>query len=347
MKIIPGSRRRHYLAIVSVFLVAAALIAGMVGCNTHVDPPLSQNLEIQTWYDLDAVRYNMTGNYTLLNDLASSTAGYTELAGPTANEGKGWDPIGSWDLQLNIGDPIFSGTFDGQGYEIRDLFINRPGEGGVGLFGFVGGGVIKDIGVVNADVTSGEFIGSLVGCNNGTVSNSYSAGSVNGTFWGGGLVGFNFEEGTVSNSYSTSNAIGGYGTGGLAGGNWRGTVSNSYATGSVTGYEGAGGLLGANWEGTVSNSYSTGSVTGDINAWGLVGFAPGTVSNSFWDTETSGQSWSPWGGTGKNTTEMQDITTFSGAGWNITTVSGIGERNPSYIWNIVDDVTYPFLSWQS
>ena len=46
----------------------------------------------------------------------------------------------------------------------------------------------------------------------------------------------------------------------------------------------------------------------------------GTVSNSFWDIETSGQATSD-GGTGKNTTEMQDIITFSGAGWNITAVA--------------------------
>jgi len=70
-----------------------------------------------------------------------------------------------------------------------------------------------------------------------------------------------------------------------------------------------------------------------------------TVINSFWDTETSGQSASD-GGTGKNTTQMKDITTFSGAGWNITAAANPGMSNPSSIWNIVDDVTYPFLSWQ-
>jgi hypothetical protein len=44
---------------------------------------------------------------------------------------------------------------------------------------------------------------------------------------------------------------------------------------------------------------------------------------------------------------MQYIATFSGAGWNITAVENPTTRNPSYIWNIVDTVTYPFLSWQS
>jgi hypothetical protein len=96
----------------------------------------------------------------------------------------------------------------------------------------------------------------------------------------------------------------------------------------------------------VGNSYSTGSVTGDSEVGGLVGVNDGTVSNSFWDTETSGQSTSD-GGTGKTTAQMQDVTTFLGAAWDIIAVANPDERNPSYAWNIVDGTTYPFLSWQS
>jgi hypothetical protein len=323
-----------YMTKVCIFLITVALIAGMAGCSLFP----SQNLEIRTWYDLDAVRNNLRGHYILMNDLNSTTVGYEELASPTANEGKGWHPIIG-----TGGDPPFTGTFDGQGYEIRDLFINLPGIGYVGLFSIVGeGGRIEDIGVVNADVTSTAYIGSLVGSNLGTVSNSYSTGSVTGSNWVGGLVGFNFEKGTVSNSYSTGSVTSDYGAGGLAGGNV-GTVSNSYFSGSVTGKGGVGGLVGAN-NGTVSNSYSTGSVTGNDYAGGLVGYSEGTVSYSFWDTQTSGQATSA-GGTGKNTTEMKNIATFSGAGWNIIAVA-LGKTNPARIWNIVDKQTYPFLSWQ-
>jgi len=76
-----------------------------------------------------------------------------------------------------------------------------------------------------------------------------------------------------------------------------------------------------------------------------VGYSSGgTAINSFWDTQTSGQ-YTSAGGTGLNTTEMQDITTFS-AYWDIVAVSDIGERDPGHIWNIVDDETYPFLSWE-
>lgn len=297
-----------YMKRLIIILITAALIVGMANCSLFP----SRSVEIRTWYDLDAVRDNLRGQYILMNDLDSTTAGYEELASRTANDGKGWHPIiGAG------GNPPFTGTFDGQGYEIRDMFVNLPGIGYVGLFSIVGeGGVVKNIGVVNADVTCTAYIGGLVGVNLGTVTNSYSTGSV------------------------TSE----YGAGGLVGGN-AGTVDNSYSTGSVTGNGGVGGLVGAN-NGTVSNSYSTGNVTGNSSVGGLVGLDSATVSNSFWDIQTSGQTTSA-GGTGKTTAEMQDISTFSGTGWSIVAVANLSIRNYAYIWNIVDGQTYPFLRWQS
>jgi len=96
----------------------------------------------------------------------------------------------------------------------------------------------------------------------------------------------------------------------------------------------------------VRKSYSTGSVTGNSNVGGLVGRSfDGTVSDSFWDIETSGQPTSA-GGTGKTTAQMKDIATFSAARWKIIAVA-LNQTNPSYVWNIVDKQTYPFLSWES
>jgi hypothetical protein len=347
----------YYMARFSIFLITVALIAGMAGCSLFP----SRSLEIRTWNDLDAIRNNLGGTYLLMTDLDSTTAGYMELASPTANQGKGWQPIGT---QNNT----FTGTFDGQEYEIRDMFSNRPDENYVGLFGIVyTGGGIEDIGVVNVTVTGNSSVGGLVGVNVGTVSKSYSSGSVNGASAEvGGLVGLNggnvsnsYSTGsvtgqghvgglvggngaTVSNSYSTGNVTGHYGVGGLVGAS-SGTVNNSYSTGNVTGYQWVGGLVGGN-VGTVSNSYSTGSATGNLSVGGLVGDNSGTVSGSFWNVETSGQSTSA-GGTGRNTTEMKTTATFSGVAWNITAVA-LNQTNPSYIWNIVTGVTYPFLSWQ-
>ena len=359
-------------------------------------------IEIWDWHDLDAVRDNLAGNYNLMNHLDSTTSGYEELAGPAANSGKGWQPIGTRDYPV---DYTFTGTFDGEGYEIRDLSINRPAEDNLGLFGTIGeGGFIRNIGVVNASVLGYDDVGGLVGWNDGTVSNCYATGNISSNHWNvgglvgrnyggtivdsysnstvsghsavgglvginidivhnshssasvtgtmvGGLVGVNWYNGTVSNSYSTGNVIGddsvyGYGeyVGGLVAAN-NGDITNSYSTSTVTGDRYIGGLVAVNTH-TVSNSYSTGSVTGNNTIGGLVGWnEEGTVSNSFWDRQTSRQSTSD-GGTGKTTAQMKNIATFSGAGWNIIAVANPGERNPAYIWNIVDDETYPFLSWQ-
>jgi hypothetical protein len=88
-------------------------------------------------------------------------------------------------------------------------------------------------------------------------------------------------------------------------------------------------------------------VSGNSRIGGLVGFSyESTVTSSFWDTETSGQSGSD-GGIGETTAEMKDIATFSGATWDIVAVANPDIRNLAYIWNIVNNVTYPFLSWQS
>jgi len=216
-----------YATRASVFLIMAALIVGMAGCPGDGYTP-SQNLEIQTWYDLDDVRDNLDGDHTLMNDLDSTTAGYTALASPTANGGKGWEPIGTSDS--------FSGSFDGQEYEIRDLFINRAYETTyshetvcIGLFGSVHRGArIENIGVVDSTVIGIACVGGLAGFNSeGTVSNSYFTGSVTGELRVGGLVGYS--SGDVSNSYFTGNVTGERLVGGLVGDRYRSvTISNSY-----------------------------------------------------------------------------------------------------------------------
>ncbi len=301
-------------------------------------------LEIWDWYDLHAIRDNLGGSYCLMNDLVSTTANYTELVSATANDGKGWQPIG------NSTNP-FTGSFYGQGYEIGDLFINRPEEDEVGLFGFVDEpGLIENVGLVNATVTGYEYVGGLVGNNDGIVSNSYSTGRVTGYKRVGGLVGWN--QHTVSNSYSTAGVGRTRSVGGLVGYN-TGTVSNSYSSGSVSGFWYVGGLVGTNhWGGTVSNCYSSGSVTGETIVSGLVGINYGSVENSFWDTQTSTQPESA-GGTGKITAEMQNIATFTDTEmegldepWDIIAVA-LGVTNTTPTWNIVDGQTYPFLSWES
>jgi len=264
MKRNTSSRTRQSLARVGIVLIMAAMIAGTAGC-LHFMP--SRNLEIRTWYDLDQVRRNLSGHHRLMNDLDASTPGYDELAGPEADGGKGWRPIG----ELHPADPYFPfrGTFDGQGHEIRDLFIRRWNEAYVGLFAGIASpeAIIENLGVVNARVVGKYDVGGLVGLNmQGTVRDCYVTGTVFGERGGwvigltggvrvGGLVGYN-SAGTVNNSHFSGDVIGGSQVGGLVGVNdYGGTILDCYSTGSIEALSLVGGLVGYISSGSIENSH--------------------------------------------------------------------------------------------
>jgi hypothetical protein len=219
--------------------------------------------EIRTWEDLDDIRNSLAGNHTLMNDLVSGTLDWELLASPRANNGTGWKPI-----------VAFTGVFDGEGHEIRELSINRTTENYVGLFGEVRGGRVQNVTLVNANVIGEKYVGGLVGKNSGTVSSSTSGGTVTGSNeYVGGLVGWNEgTKATVSDSYSRGNVTGNMYVGGLVGWN-EGKVKGSYFAGSVNGSnEYVGGLVAWNGD-TVSSSSSSGTVTGsNTYVGGLVGW---------------------------------------------------------------------------
>ena len=340
-----------------VFLLIIFSLAIPLSATVVAESPV---VEIRDWYDLHAITNNLSSHYVLMNDLDATTAGYEELAGPAANEGEGWEPIGIYEIGGSF-DP-FVGTFDGRGYEIRDFFINRPDVVGVGLFGAVVGSVegggIRNVGVVNAHVTGYVGVGGLVGLNAGNISDSYCSGSVTGNTRVGGLVGFNialvsncyssgnvtgheilvggligYNTGIVSNSYSGAGVRGDGGVGGLVGGN-QGTVRNSYARGSVTGgWQSIGGLVGHSWEGTVSNCYSSGSVSGDARVGGLVGHNDyyATVARSYATGGVTGDSL-VGGLVGYNRGDVSDTYASGGVSGN-SSVGGLVGENEAVVGN--------------
>ncbi len=215
--------------------------------------------------------------------------------------GAGWTPIGN-------STSIYNGSYDGKGFLIDGLFINQPSIDHIGLFGYTSPSTfIKNLGLINVNIIGKRIVGGLVGSNQGTIE-------------------FSFSNGFVS---STAGEVGG-----LAGSNG-GTIRNSYSTASVSGTY-AGGLVSLNNWGEIINSYATGNVSGDY-AGGLVetNFR-GTIVDCFWDTETSGITDSD-GGTPKNTTEMQTMSTFTDAGWDFTEIWAMHSPNND---------GYPYLYWQ-
>ena len=267
---------------------------------------------------------DLAGDYMLTKDLdfaeddsyddTANKASYTPTGGnrETATNA-GWVPIGD-------GTTNFTGTFDGGGFTISNLYINTTADN-VGLFGYLGtDSEVQNLGLVNAYVKgTGDNIGGLVGRNSsGTIRNCYATGNVTGTANRiGGLVGSS--SGTISNSYATGNVTG---------------------TGTVTGTANRiGGLVGENRGGTIRNSYATGTVMGANDVGGLVGWQrSSSINNCFWDTGTSGLTTSA-GGTGKMTTEMQMLT----AGAFETTSNPNGSGWSTNNWDFGTTSQYPAL----
>ena len=75
----------------------------------------------------------------------------------------------------------FAGGLDGNGYTIRNLTINLPETGGVGLFGTLAKtGVVRNLNLENATVNGLHGTGALVGANFGYVADCTASVKVSG-----------------------------------------------------------------------------------------------------------------------------------------------------------------------
>jgi hypothetical protein len=192
----------------------------------------------------------------------------------------------------------------------------------------------------------------------GDVSKCSSTGSISGKRYSGGIVGA-MNSGTISECFTsaTINLLSGRdgdGMGGLTGYSF-GTINNCYSSGNVNGGTRVGGLIGyaANNTSTI-NCYSTGSVSGTSSVGGLIGNAApedeffgdpaAVVTGCFWDTEASGNATSD-AGTGKTTSEMKTMSTYTDAGWDFADETINGTDNYWGMNNNEHD-GYPFLSWE-
>ena len=224
--------------------------------------------------------------YELAASLDFDTNGNGEADAGDAywNDSAGWEPIPS----------SYYATFDGNGYTIANLYIDRPdAEYPIGLFGVFGrflkhGAAIRNVVLDGVDVTGNDDVGGLVGLNYGAISGSTVSGTVTGNDNVGGLVGAN--QGDINASIVSGAVSGNDRVGGLVGGNFNvGDISGSTASGTVTGNGTVGGLVGWNYNGgAISNSTASGAVSGNDRVGGLVGLNNGTVSGSAASGDVSG-----------------------------------------------------------
>ena len=262
-------------------------------------------VEINYLEDLDAIRrqaddlsYELVGNLDFKDDASyrnpSNKAEWTVDDYEDSSD-SGWQPI------VNFG-----GTFNGNGYTISNLQINRDGRHNQALFARIkDASVIRNVGLLQVGIEGGRNSGGLVADNDGTIIGSYTVGEISGTMNVGGLVGVNkkhiinsYAYGTVSandrvgglvgenvgvivNSHAGGNISGISNVGGLVGWHSLGKIVNSYASGTVRGEDTVGGLAARLASGAIENSYATGTVMGNKHIGGLVGFQNGTISHSY------------------------------------------------------------------
>jgi filamentous hemagglutinin family protein len=252
--------------------------------NSSVTDQLTAYMLVNTVDHLQDIQNNLSGNYALSKDIdASVTASW--------NGGTGFVPIGQTNAELGPNGNYlgsFTGIFDGLGHTVSNLTINAtvPFSSDdaahlIALFGGIGiGGIVENVGLTGVSISATSGCGGFNACislrvagiaaeNWGTITDAYVTGTIMGTFsppagqgvWAGGLVALNY-----------------------------GTISQSYSTAAVSAIDDINGVYAGFIGGLVTESVS------------VQGFATHTtVTQSYWDTQTSGQATSNGGGIGLTT----------------------------------------------
>ena len=245
--------------------------------------------KIATAEQLDRIRDDLTGHYTLIGDIDLS--GY-----------ENWMPIGTFqprsdapeDAEVPHPDYAFTGTFDGAGHTISNLTISCEAPMGAGLFGCASGtesnaASIGHFTLKDVNVSGFYLVGGAVGLQfmNCPVSDIHLEGDnkLTGMQGIGGIVGTGFD--LISDCSATADVIvsgdDGACAGLIAGGTTMSSIKNCQVTGGSITAEGNatwgfGALCGAPWGAAeitdckVSGTVIT--VNGENNrlVGGLVGF---------------------------------------------------------------------------
>lgn len=230
-------------------------------------PVMAAKGSICTPQDLDNIRNDLTGHYVQVCDI--DLAGYD------------FQPIGSLVRCGSDGIP-FTGTYDGNGHSIRNWNYQNPTRDTVGLFAYTINATLRNVRLINVNVSGHTCVGALIGKQKGgSVSWSFSSGHVNGTNIIGGLIGWVSSNGaafesSIMRASSSAQVSGQMTTGGLIGrmedaaATNVGQLSESRATGRVYGYRIAGGLVASVSGANVTNSWASGDVYAEGGAGGLV-----------------------------------------------------------------------------
>jgi len=156
------------------------------GSGTVEDP-----YHIATAEDLNNIRYYLTSSFVQTSDIDLGVAPW--------NEGEGWNPIGDYDFSNpNLS---FRGNYNGNEYKILNMYINRPSESYLGLFGSTEECILRNLTIEDYKIIGGAAIGGLVAISyNDNVTNCTVNGIIEGHSEMGLLIYF-FEGHNIENCH--------------------------------------------------------------------------------------------------------------------------------------------------
>ncbi|QST02627.1 hypothetical protein IMZ31_18945 (plasmid) [Pontibacillus sp. ALD_SL1] len=286
---------------VLAFISGVFITLGGIG-TVYAEP----STVITTLQELQDIKMNPDGHYVLGNDIEAAETRLWNYNGDGTYAG--FEPIAD-----------FTGTLDGNGYSIRNLYINRGDEAHVGLFRSVrSGGKIQNLALENAYVKGYGAVGALWGYASfiGGVSNVFVTGTVIGD--------------------PTQSSVGGV-AGYTSWGEGSNAIRDVYANVSVQAGSNVGGAFGKIQRTELIHVYSMGRVTATGKVGGAVGHmntGPGlsTLTGVYWNKDTSGVESSPYG-VPLSDEDSKNASSFAGFDF-------------SDVWTMDEEEGYPILKTQ-
>ena len=230
-------------------------------------------------------------HFLMTNDL--------DLQGNAQNQ---WTPIG------NNFSP-FKGHFNGNQFEIKNLYIDNPSSDYVGLFGYIHLGSVEKLGIAAQNHLTGKNnVGGIVGYQmGGKISECYNKSLIKGNDNVSGIVGY--QHGTTINfCYNIGIIEGHWYVGGIAGmGYGKTIINNCYNMGTIVAHSYKGGIAGKidgyNTKAIIKNCYQE-SV---FDKTGILGVGVATESTNCYYADAPGMKDCPFG-TALSHEEMQSDT---------------------------------------
>ena len=171
------------------------------------------------WFSRYVNSGNTSANAVLVNDIVVNKNLLSDEADVVGAINHVWSPIGT-------ASAMYNGAFNGQGHTVSGLYC-MLGTDYAGLFGYVGSaGSVREVGITDSYIASGNYTGGIVGRNAGKVENCFATRSfIYAASKSGGIVGEN--AGTVSSCYATAFIYGDTYVGSVCGNN-TGAIANCY-----------------------------------------------------------------------------------------------------------------------